>query len=522
MSAETRAEHRNDRVDVASLLAHQRTLQENNEKLESEVLELKRQLEWFKKQLFGSRSERRLLEPSPDQLSLGEGLADTPRSSALSRQIAGYTRKAPRAAQDEGSGALRFDARVPMEVIEIGDPEAGDPREVIGEKTTYRLAQRPGSYVVIKYVRKVFKDLHTGDITCVPAPAGVFERSHADVSFLAGLIIDKFQYHLPLYRQHQRLLDAGVEVARSWLTQLVHKAASLLEPIYLAQLESIRAGPVIAIDETPIKATRKSRGRMKTTYYWPVYGHEDEVAFPWFTSRASPHVASLLGEYSGTLLSDGYAAYARYAAATGEVVHAQCWAHTRRQFLKAEAAEPELAAAALDQIAELYAEERVIAHAQLEGIEKLAHRGERSQPIAERFFLWCEERLHDKALLPSNPLTQALGYALERRNALSVFLADADVPIDTNHLERALRPIPLGRKNWLFCWTEIGAKYVGILQSLLVTCRLHKIHPYTYLVDVLQRIDSHPASQVQMLTPRLWKAHFAADPMRAPLDLLRQ
>ena len=115
-----------------------------------------------------------------------------------------------------------------------------------------------------------------------------------------------------------------------------------------------------------------------------------------------------------------------------------------------------------------------------------------------------------------------MGYTLKRRTELSVFLSDPDVAIDTSHLERAIRPIALGRRNWLFCWTEVGAKYVGILQSLLSTCRLHQIHPYDYLVDVLQRIDTHPAKDVNLLTPRVWKEHFADSPIRAPLDTLRQ
>ena len=133
-----------------------------------------------------------------------------------------------------------------------------------------------------------------------------------------------------------------------------------------------------------------------------------------------------------------------------------------------------------------------------------------------------EQRFTEQGLLPSNPLTAALSYALERRLGLEVYLTDPDVPIDTNHLERALRAIPMGRKAWLFCWTEVGAKYVGILQSLLVTCRLHRINPYDYLVDVLQRIDRHPASEVHLLTPRLWKQHFAANPLRSPLHTLRE
>jgi hypothetical protein len=123
--------------------------------------------------------------------------------------------------------------------------------------------------------------------------------------------------------------------------------------------------------------------------------------------------------------------------------------------------------------------------------------------------------LAKRVLLPSNPWTQAAEYALAREGSLRVFLEYPEVPIDTNHLEREIRPIAVGRKNWLFCWTELGARDVGIFQSLLSTCRLQELDPYTYLVDVLQRVDQHPMSEVAKLTPRLWKEHFAADPLRS-------
>jgi hypothetical protein len=136
----------------------------------------------------------------------------------------------------------------------------------------------------------------------------------------------------------------------------------------------------------------------------------------------------------------------------------------------------------------------------------------------EAFFAWIDQQFERQGLLPSNPFTQALGYARERRLGLEVFLEDADVAMDTNHLERALRVIPMGRRNWLFTWTELGAKHVGIIQSLLTTCRLYEISPYDYLVDVLQRVGVHPATRVAELTPRLRKEHFAAKPLRSDLN----
>jgi transposase len=127
-----------------------------------------------------------------------------------------------------------------------------------------------------------------------------------------------------------------------------------------------------------------------------------------------------------------------------------------------------------------------------------------------------------QVLLPSNPFTQAARYALDRDAALTVFLEYPDVPLETNHLEREIRAIAWGRRNWLFCWTAIGARHVGIVQSLLASCRLQGVDPYIYLVDVLQRVDTHSAFEVQLLTPRLWKQHFADHPLCSDLDRFRQ
>ncbi len=135
----------------------------------------------------------------------------------------------------------------------------------------------------------------------------------------------------------------------------------------------------------------------------------------------------------------------------------------------------------------------------------------------QQFWQWCDDQ-SQQAWTSVDRIGAALQYAMSRKASLEIFLSDPAVAIDTNHLERSLRPIPMGRKNWLFCWTELGAKHVGIIQSLVVTCRLHGVHPYTYLVDVLQRIDRHPASKVDELTPRVWKQKFADNPLRSLIE----
>ena len=495
------------------------------------VQSLQHRLAWFERQLFGSKSERLRVLENERQLSLGE-IVSTPAPAAAARErvVAAHTRRVAQrdaAAVGEAESVPFFDeTRVPIETIPVPAPELqevpSDQLEVIGEKVSYRLAQRPGSYVVLKYVRPVVKRRDTQQISCAPAPQGVLEGSRADVSFIAGLLVDKFLYHLPLYRQHQRLNDSGIRISRPWLTQLVSQGVGLLEPIYAAQLDSIRESRVKSMDETPIKAGRVGHGKMKTAYFWPIYGERDEVCFPYFPSRAHQHVHTALGlrQVPGSvLLSDGYAAYASYAAKVG-ITHAECWSHARRELFEAQAMEPDRVHEALEQIAAIYAIEKEIRERKLVGEAKRLHRLTHSKPRVEMFFGWVDRQLQDQGLLPSNPFTKALGYVRHRRAQLQVFLTDPDVPIDTNHLERALRVIPMGRKNWNFCWTELGAEHVGIMQSLLVTCRLHDIDPYDYLVDVLQRVAVHPASRVAELTPRLWKQHFAASRLYSALHTL--
>jgi transposase len=510
--------------EIVALFESQRELREQNAALQ-------RQVEWFKRQLFGRKSERRVREPDPQQLSLS-GLLTPPvppadRSPPLTETVKAYQRRVRFAAADRPEESeLRFDSSVPVQEILLTNPEVADlPPEaydVIGEKVTYRLAQRPGAYVILKYRRPVIKRKETQVLSCPPAPPAVFEKSFADVSLLAGLLIDKFTYHLPLYRQHQRLLQAGIRLSRGTLTQWVQRAAELLEPIYYALLSSILQSQVLAMDETPVKAGRHGKGKLHTGYFWPIYGEQDEIAFPFAASRAQAVVREALGTFCGVLVTDGYIVYERFVQTVNRLVHAQCWSHTRRHFVDAERAEPRLVAEALERIGAFYKEEADIRARGLEAEAKLAHRGEYTKPLVEAFFTWLKQTVITEVLLPSNPFAQAARYALDREAALKVFLAYPNVPLDTNHLEREIRAIALGRRNWLFCWTEVGAQHVGIIQSLLASCRLQGVDPYVYLVDVLQRIDTHPAFDVHLLTPRLWKQHFAENPLCSDLDRCRQ
>jgi len=520
----------NEIIELLRLNAQQSekivALSKRSEQQTQEIAELKHQLSWFKRQMFGQRSERRLLElGGATQLSLGELLDFTDELPSDTETIKQYERrlsKGPVADTSEDSG-LRFDSSVPVKEIEVPNPaleglKEGVDYEVIETKSTYRLAQEPGAYVVLKFNRQVTKLKESEKILCAPAPDSPLPKSYADVSLLAGLLIDKFRYHLPLYRLHQRLKDTGIVLSRMTLANFVRRTIELLSPIYYAQLSSVLESQILAMDETPIRAGPSlGGGKMHQGYFWPIYGDQNEVCFPYAPSRSHGVVKEILGEYCGVLISDGYDAYERYAAQRDTVTHALCWAHTRRNFIEAEAEEQILAQEALRRIRRLYEFEAEIRQRNLEGEKKQLFRAEHSFPEVQQFFAWLRNQLNERVLLPRSAFTKAAAYALDRENGLRVFLDNPAVPLDTNHLERTLRPIPMGKKNWLFCSTELGAELVGKIQSLIQTCHLHEVEPYTYLVDVLQRIDSHPVREVHLLTPRLWKENFAANPLRSEL-----
>ncbi len=502
---------------LVKLTSEKALLQEENDAL-------KRRVAWFENQLFGQKTEKRPQVDAAQLSLLGDDSAPITEPEGDNEQIT-YTRKQNQKQRPDdcvNDSGLRFSDKVPVKIITIIPDELkgedADLYEVIGTKSTFRLSQRPASFVVLRFDRMVLKKKDSEAILPSPAPFNVLDKSIADVSLLTGLLVDKFQYHLPLYRQHQRLTDAGITLSRSTLTNVVRRAIDLLYPIADAQLASILESNVLAMDETPIKAGKAGPGKLKQSYFWPVYGDKDEIAFTFSTSRGRQHIETVLkSRFKGTLLSDGYSAYASYVKANDELTHAQCWVHSRRQFIEAEKDMPALATQAIRQIAKLYQIEESIQQQKLMGEKKREYRLLHSKPVVDGFFDWSLQLIETKTLLPKDPLLKAINYVRSKETALRVFLEDPDVPMDTNHLERALRPIPMGRKNWLFCWTELGAEHVGVIQSLVSTCKLHDINVYDYLTDVLLRINHHPASKVHELTPRLWKERFAGSLLRSEL-----
>ena len=490
----------------ATIAAQERQIAE----LAAQGAALAAQIAQLQRDLHGSRSER--------NKAGGDGADGKEGSEAGDRRPGGKPgRKKDRGDSVNGTG-LRFDGNAPVIDITVTPPEIEglpeDGYEVISERVHCRVAALDWRHVVIRYRHLKVKIRETGALVGAPARESVFKNSCADVSFVAGLLIDKFMWHLPLHRQHRMLAAAGITVSRGSLSQWANRAVALLKPVHDAQWRSVLESAVIQMDETPIRAGRHpgKPGSMKKGYFWPVLGDRGEVVFPFATSRRHEHAAEFLGEYSGTLVSDGYGAYEAYVAARGgAVTHQGCWIHSRRNFWEQKDNHPEMVDEALKLIGAIYRIEEEIKGRPT--AERLVARRTRSRKAVDRFWDWCGRTLEDPALTPKHPVRKAIAYAVERRATLEVFLGDPDVPPDTNLVENKLRNTKLGQRNWLFSWTEMGAEHVGIMNAMLATCRMQGVDARVWLTDVLLRIDSHPASRVGELTPRRWKELFAHDPM---------
>jgi transposase len=259
----------------------------------------------------------------------------------------------------------------------------------------------------------------------------------------------------------------------------------------------------VFMDETPIKAGRKIKGKMHTAYFWPVLA-ENQVAFVYSSSRAYGNVSEILGKGCKKLLSDGYGAYEKYVESReDEVVHAQCWVHARRKFVEAKEYAPPECEKVLFWIADLFQIEKALRGEPPD--EVLSRRREYSVRIVYEIFEYLDELWFEGLVDKKSPLGQAVSYTRNLKKGLTAFLDHADIPLSNNELERTIRTVAVGRKNWLFFWTEIGAKYAAMAFTLIESCKMNDINPWDYIIDVLQRVDSHPARDVQQITPKYWK-----------------
>jgi transposase len=385
---------------------------------------------------------------------------------------------------------------------------------VIGEESSQRLDKIPAQYqVIVTHRPKYGCRACEGAVVQAPAQERLIKSGIPTEALVASVVVDKFAWHNPLYRQAQMMKLQGFPVDRSTLAFWVGVAAAEVKPVYLRLKEILLGSGKIAVDETRAPVLDPGRGRTKTGYFWAIsrddrpWGGTDPpgVAYTYAPGRGGEHAIALLAGYSGIVQCDGYAVYQQLADPGrdgGAVTLAFCWLHWRRYFFEIDKGGPApIAHEALERIAALYAIESRIRGRRPE--ERRAVRQAETKPLVEALRAWLENKL--KAVSEKSAIAAAIRYGFNQWDGLVRFLDDGRIEMDTNSVERAIRTIALDRKNSLFAGHDEGAVNWACLTSLIETCKLNDIDPQAYLADILTKlVNGWPNNRIDELLPWAW------------------
>lgn len=503
--------------DYSATVAESNSLKEQYESLEANYQQVCQQLAWFRRQIFGKKSERHIPVASTHQEPLFQALPQQHEAEAQEYadgtiKVKEYTRSKRDSAvvKDEELPEGTFPEQLRREDVVIDDKPEGVSDEDIEldcEKATERLAEKPGEYYVIRTKRKIYKLKSTGEFVNSSVEAQPLGRCKVDISFVVLLVIKKFLFHLPLYRQHLALKLEGIKLDRSSFSIWVIKLAKLLRPIAEAIKHELLLKLYLHIDETPIEVGRGKKKKGKSFdcgYFWPLLHPEVGAYFEFRRTKAYCELKDIINGYCGTIVSDAADVYSNYTKEF-DVPWQLCWQHIRRNFFEAKVSNPVLAEKALGYIRELYRIERDIKEESPE--KKSLYRQQRSQPVLDEFKEWLKKISATPDAITDDLLSKAIHYVLSRWDAAVLFVHDGNLPIDNGADERALKPVKLGFKNFLFCASEVGAEAAGIFYTLIASAKMHGIHPYYYLLDVARRIGKSGVT-AEELVPQRWKEKY--------------
>jgi len=498
-----------EKLSYQELVLQHHQLSTDYQKVLFDYQKLKHELDQFKRLIFGSKHERFVPSVSPEQLALGLALEQINHAEVISQTVE-YTRTITTPTNKPvPTGRMKLPADLPRQQVIIEPAQDVTGLKSIGEEITEELDYTPGKffvrqYVRTKYLRPVIRDGGTeNEIIIAPLPQRPIDKCIAGAALLAYIVVNKYIDHLPVYRQVQRFTREGMKLPASTITGWISQVCALLEVLYAVHCKLVFDGDYIQGDETPLKVLDKNKkGTTHQGYLWvyraPV---ENLVVFDYQPGRSGEGPKKCLKNFKGHLQTDGYEVYT-YFDGKG-IIQLNCMAHARRKFDEALSNDKQRAEYALTEIQKLYAIERKAKEENYTHTQRYQLRQQEALTILKELETWMITQY--QAVLPQSTIGKAIHYSLSRWNKLCLYTTDGKLEIDNNLVENAIRPVAIGRKNYLFAGSHRAAQNAAMLYSFLGTCKLNNINAYNWLEDVLNRIPDHPVNKLQDLLPNKWK-----------------
>jgi transposase len=473
------------------------------------IAKLQHELNQMKKLVFGSRHERfKSTTPTKDQLPLELNLPVAEATPIVAVQKIEYTRTRSSDKKETAGGRMKLPSHLPRTKITLEPSEDVTGLISIGEEITEELDFTPGKFFVRQYARtKYVRPGVEGESQIIIAelPSRVIDKGIVGPGLMAQILIDKFVDHMPLFRQNERFRREGINIPSSTMSGWVAKGCQKIEPVGLKLSEAILKSGYLQADETTIKVLDKNKkGKTHLGYYW-VYRAPDLnlVLFDYRQGRGREGPVDSLEGFTGYLQSDGYGVYDYFGKIAG-ITLVSCWAHARRNFFEARGNDAQRCDHVLSVIQELYAIERMAREQHLTHEQRKNLRQERATPILKKLEQWLKTE-YGAIYLPESAIGKAIAYMLKRWDKLLSYTTDGKLEIDNNLVENSIRPVALGRKNYLFAGSHEAARRAAVFYSLFGSCKINNINPYEWLSDVLERIDDHPINRLEELLPNQWK-----------------
>ena len=476
----------------------------SREELTENYLVLFDQYSQLQRLVYGTRSERFISESTSlpnlfDQNNTAQTLPD-PIKEKIS-----YERNKPKKSEHKGRQLLSQCTHLPIERVELPMQQDVSGMTKIGESIQEKIAFKPGKLYVKHYVRPKYVDPKQDKIVIADPVAEPIAKCEADISLISYILVSKFVDHLPEYRIIEILKRSGLKIPSSTMNGWTHGSIKTLTLLGKYLMDQAKASGYIQVDETRIRVQDGERqNSTHLGYMWYYYSPEQKiVAINYEKSRGREGPATILKDYVGYLQTDGYEVYKSIAKGNPAIIHVGCMVHLRRYFDQALNYDKDKASQILKQIQILYRIEETLREDMANNEQRYSTRQEQAKPVLERI----HQKLQEYALtaIPSTLLGKAITYGLNNWPAISNYIIDGRLEIDNNLIENKIRPIAIGRKNFLFAGSHEAAERLAIIYSIMGTCKANDVNPVDYLEWVLPKINDAKISDMHLYTPMTYK-----------------